>query len=172
VLKSAQRTDNCKIAALFEQEILLYKSVSFSDAFAVSFAPKCDSWCAVGNFNYLSYEAQYRSLIPCAPTQEVFDQKLKALDILNQQSRDDFALCTGLVFSRRVPDPRQPFIYTSTRTFDSINSKVKETMKANIELSYSAAVEANLQKTEISRLNSEILRLEAEAKTYPTTTIS
>lgn len=78
---------------------------------------------------------------------------------MDQKSRDDFALCTGNGFSQRVPEARQKFVYTSNRKFE--NKNFKNTMTANINLSYSTPAAIKVQQAENDRLILEIATLTA-----------
>ena len=81
LLKSL-KSDSCLKAASFQSEVTTYQNVQHKVA-GISVTPECSRWCALGSFSYQNFQSQYRNLIPCTPTEQVFKQKLQALNIFD-----------------------------------------------------------------------------------------
>ncbi len=153
ILNANLGTD-CVNKNALDAEIKGYLAIVWKEAGIEDF-PIYTGWGTLEAFDYLNYEEEYTSLIPCTNSAESFQSQKDSLDIFSTESRFEFQSCTGKRFSKSIPTeaPVYEYFYEEPIFDDENLNFYYEEMQANIIGYYSGLIEYATLKEQVDAIN-------------------
>lgn len=132
ILNSSRGTDCTRRNALLSEKNG-YESIEWKDSTFEDY-PIYTGWGSIELFDYLAYEEDYTSLIPCTNSKESFQSQVDSLDIFSLDSMLEFTSCTGKRFSKSIPTaaPIYEYIYDEPSFDEEDLNFYYEAMQTNI----------------------------------------